>query len=311
MIKIIFVRNADCVPATDFTVLSEWRYGHSDGTNPCRPNLKLIKLKSLHPITLCMKKIFFVGTAGCGKSTLVAAYKEWLEEQGVDALILNLDPGSDVLPYQPDVDIREWVSTADVMEEYGLGPNGAQIVAADIMALNIDRMTDVLGSMRSDYLLVDTPGQLELFAFRESSKMTVESLGAEDSMIVYLSDPSLCKDPNGFVTSMMLSSLVQFRLQLPTFGFLSKSDILSEEEKDRVIGWFTDSDSLYFDLLDQDSEPQTVVGMELFKAMESMGIFGQVRAVSAEMSQGMDEIYAAVQLAFFGGEDSDIMSPND
>ncbi len=258
-----------------------------------------------------MKKIFFVGTAGCGKSTLVAAYKNWLDEHGVDSLILNLDPGSDALPYQPDVDIREWVSTAGVMDEYGLGPNGAQIVASDIMALNIDLMTDVIDDMRSDYLLVDTPGQLELFAFRESSKMTVEAFGVEDSMIVYLSDPSLCKDPNGFVTSMVLSSLVQFRLQLPTYGFLSKADLLSEEDKDRIIGWFNDPDSLHFDLLGMDTEPQTAVGMELFKAMESMGVFGQVRAVSAEAAQGMDEIYAAVQLSFFGGEDSDIMSPND
>ncbi len=258
-----------------------------------------------------MKKIFFVGTAGCGKSTLVAAYKNWLDEHGVDAMILNLDPGSDALPYQPDVDIREWVSTAGVMEEYGLGPNGAQIVAADIMALNIDQMTDVLESMKSDYLLIDTPGQLELFAFRESSKMTVEAFGVEDSMIVYLSDPSLCRDPNGFVTSMMLSSLVQFRLQLPTYGFLSKSDLLSDDDIDRIIGWFHDPDSLHFDLMSVDSEPQTVVGMELFKAIESMGVFGQVRAISAEASQGMDEIYAAVQLSFFGGEDPEVMSPND
>lgn len=258
-----------------------------------------------------MKKIFFVGTAGCGKSTLVAAYKNWLEEHGIDALILNLDPGSDVLPYQPDVDIREWVSTAGVMEEYGLGPNGAQIVAADIMALNIDQMTAVLDDMRSDYLLIDTPGQLELFAFRESSKILVETFGMEDSMIVYLSDPLLCKEPNGFVTSMMLSSLVQFRLQLPTYGFLSKSDLLTEEDINRIVGWFDHPDSLYYDLLEADSDPQTVVGMELFKAIESMGVFGQVRAISSEEAKGMDEIYAAVQMSFFGGEDPDITSPVD
>lgn len=258
-----------------------------------------------------MKKIFFVGTAGCGKSTLVAAYKNWLEEQGVDALILNLDPGSDALPYQADIDIREWVSTADVMDEYGLGPNGAQIVAADVMAINIDKMTKVIQEMDSDYLLVDTPGQLELFAFRESSRLMVEAFGKEDSMLIYLSDPSLCKDPNGFVTSMVLSSLVQFRLQLPTFGFLSKSDTLSEEDLNRVLGWFTDSDSLLFDLMEMDSEPQTVVGAELFKAMESMGIFGQIRAISAEESLGMDEIYAAVQMTFFAGEDSDAMGIKD
>lgn len=252
-----------------------------------------------------MKNIFFVGTAGCGKSTLVAAYKRWLDEQGFDALLLNLDPGTDTLPYDPDVDIREWVNTAEVMEEYGLGPNGAQIVAADLMAMNISKMTDVIGTMRSDYLLIDTPGQLELFAFRESSRMIVEAFGRNDSMLLYLSDPALCKDPNGFVTSMTLSALVQFRLQLPTFGLLSKSDILSEEERDRMLGWFTDSDSLYFDLMEHDSEPQTAVGAELFKAMESMGLFGEVRGVSASESIGLAEIYAATQLCFYGGEDAE------
>ncbi len=251
-----------------------------------------------------MKNIFFVGTAGCGKSTLVAAYKNWLGEQGIDSLVLNLDPGTDTLPYDPDVDIREWVNTGEVMEEYGLGPNGAQIVAADLMALNISKMTDVVNSMRSEYLLIDTPGQLELFAFRESSKMTIEAFGKEDSMLLYLSDPALCKDPNGFITSMTLSSLVQFRLQLPTFGILSKSDLLTEDQRERTLGWFTDSDSLYFDLLEMDSEPQTVVGFELFKAMESMGVFGQVRAVSAEDSTGLAEIYAAAQQCFYGGEDA-------
>jgi GTPase SAR1 family protein len=266
---------------------------------------RLINLKSVYGLYVDMKNIFFVGTAGCGKSTLVAAYKNWLDEQGFDALLLNLDPGTDILPYDPDVDIREWVSTAEVMEEYGLGPNGAQIVAADLMAMNISKMTDVVNAMRSDYLLIDTPGQLELFAFRESSKMTVEAFGKESSMLLYLSDPALCKDPNGFVTSMTLSALVQFRLQLPTFGLLSKSDILSDEERDRMLGWFTDPDSLFYDLMEHDSDPQTVVGAELFKAMDSMGVFGEVRGVSAKESTGMAEIYAASQLCFYGGEDAE------
>ncbi|MCL2148762.1 MAG: ATP/GTP-binding protein [Methanomassiliicoccaceae archaeon] len=252
-----------------------------------------------------MRNIFFVGTAGSGKSTMVGAFKQWLDDNGVDAVTVNLDPGADRLAYRADVDIREWISLGEVMDEYSLGPNGAQVVAADLMAMNIHRLTSVLGGYRTNYALIDTPGQLELFAFRESSGMIVDALGKERSMIAYLSDPMLCRRPNGFVSSMTLSALVQFRLQLPMVNLLSKLDVLSEEDSERVIDWFENPDTLYGDFLDEDSDPQTVVGMELFKALENTGVFGGIRGVSAEEGTGLDEIYAAAQLTFFGGEDAE------
>lgn len=104
-----------------------------------------------------MKYIFFVGTAGSGKSTLVGAYKQWLDDQGVDSIVVNLDPGADALPYAADVDIREWINLEETMREYNLGPNGAQIVAADLMAANISKMTQIIGTYGCDYVLVDTP----------------------------------------------------------------------------------------------------------------------------------------------------------
>lgn len=250
-----------------------------------------------------MKYIFFVGTAGSGKSTLVGAYKQWLDDAGVDTIIINMDPGADALPYEADVDIREWISLDDVMQEYGLGPNGAQIVAADLMAASISKMTAVVDTYGSEYALIDTPGQLELFAFRESSQMFVQAFGRQDSMIVYLSDPSLCRTPNGFISAMVLGALVEFRLQLPTLNLLSKCDTLSDDEEQRMLDWFEVSDALYGDLLDSDSEPETVIGMELFKAIESAGVFGEIRAVSAQEGIGLEEIYASAQLNFFGGDD--------
>ncbi|MDR2698525.1 MAG: ATP/GTP-binding protein [Candidatus Methanoplasma sp.] len=252
-----------------------------------------------------MRNIYFVGTAGSGKSTLVRAFKQWLDDNGIDAITLNLDPGADRLAYKADIDIREWVSLGEVMDEFFLGPNGAQIVAADLMAMNIHKLTAVLSGYKTNYVLIDTPGQLELFAFRESSEMIVNALGKDRSMIVYLSDPTLCRRPNGFVSSMMLSSLVQFRLQLPMMNLLSKYDTLQEEDGRRMMDWFGNPDTLYGDLLDEDSDPRTVVGMELFKALESTGVFGEIRGVSAEEGTGLDEIYASAQLTFFGGEDAD------
>ena len=252
-----------------------------------------------------MRFVYFVGTAGSGKSTLVKSYRDWLGNNGIDCMTINLDPGVDMLPYDADIDIREWVALDEVMGEYNLGPNGAQIVAADLMAVNIKKITDLLDGVRTAYVLVDTPGQLELFAFRESSNVIVEAFGKEKSMVVYLSDPMLCKTSNGFVSNMVLSSLVEFRLQLPVINILTKADLMKDEDRDRMISWFENSDSLYDDLLDNDANPQTVVGMELFKAVESVGIFGQIRAVSAVENTGLEEIYSATQLEFFGGEDID------
>ena len=252
-----------------------------------------------------MKNIFFVGTAGSGKSTLVGAYKQWLDDAGVDCIAVNMDPGAETLPYEPDVDIREWINLAEVMEEYSLGPNGAQIVAADLMAVNIRKMMEVVSTYVTDYVLVDTPGQLELFAFRESSNLTVNAFGKEDSMLAYLSDPSLCRTPNGFISAMTLGALVQFRLQVPMINLLSKCDTLTEDDQQRMLDWYSQSDALYGDLLDADRDPQSVVGIELFKAMENMGVFGGIRAVSAEAWMGLEDIYAASQLVFFGGEDNE------
>lgn len=252
-----------------------------------------------------MKYVFFVGTAGSGKSTLVGAYKQWLDDNGVDAIVVNMDPGADALPYEAEVDIREWINLEETMREYGLGPNGAQIVAADLMVANISKMTKVIDTFGADYVLVDTPGQLELFAFRESSQLIVRAFGAQDSMVVYLSDPSLCRTPNGFISAMVLGALVEFRLQLPTLNLLSKCDTLSDDDQQRMLDWYQVSDALYGDLLDSDSQPETVIGMELFKAIESAGVFGEIRAVSAQDGIGLEEIYAASQLTFYGGEDSE------
>ena len=251
-----------------------------------------------------MHNVYFVGTAGSGKSTMVGAFKKWLDDNEIDSIIINLDPGAEKLPYVPDIDIREWINLEDVMSQCGLGPNGAQIAAADLMAVNIDKISSVLDTYDVDYVLIDTPGQLELFAFRESSQVVVKALGKERSLMVYLSDPTLYRSANGFVSTMTLASLVQFRMNMPIINLLSKADVLKENEIDRILDWYNNPDSLYGCLLDEDKDPESVIGMELFRALEDTGVFGEMRSVSSETGVGLPEIYAAVQLQFHGGDDS-------
>ncbi|MCK4332233.1 MAG: ATP/GTP-binding protein, partial [Thermoplasmatales archaeon] len=45
--------------------------------------------------------VYFIGTAGSGKSTLTSNFQKWFKMRGLDAIIVNLDPGAENLPYEP------------------------------------------------------------------------------------------------------------------------------------------------------------------------------------------------------------------
>lgn len=250
-----------------------------------------------------MRYLYFIGTAGSGKSTLVQAFKEWLDVQSIDSIIVNLDPGADFVPYQADVDIRDWVNLGEVMRDYSLGPNGAQVVASDLMAINHKEWTTVIKQFRTDYVLIDTPGQMELFAFRQSSTAIIEELGKEDGFLIFLSDPTLARTPNGFTSDLMLCAITQFRYDLPIVNLLSKADMLKEEELEEMLAWSRDPYALYNALTERDMSAQSLMSIELFKAMENVGMYKELTPVSAEEGTGMEDIYSAVQLFFEGGED--------
>jgi hypothetical protein len=144
---------------------------------------------------------------------------------------------------------------------------------------------------------------MELFAFRQSSSVVVEALGKEDSFLVFLSDPQLSKTPSGFVSNLMLCAVTHFRFMVPFLNVLSKADTLNEEETEKILNWSRDPYSLYDALGQEQGTPQTVLSIELFKAMENIGMYRELIPVSSETPSGMEDIYNAIQQTFEGGED--------
>ncbi len=252
-----------------------------------------------------MKKIVFVGTAGAGKTTLTAAFQNWMHDNCYDAVTMNLDPGADKLPYSPDVDIRDWVKLDSVMNEYSLGPNGAQIVAADLLALNMDKVLEPMEKLDSDYLLVDTPGQLELFAYRQSGSIVIEKLGLDESILAFVTEPTMCKTPSGFVSSAMLFASVNFRFDVPALNILSKSDIVTGDELAKIIEWSSSESGLYEDLMNSDAKASKVLSIEVYKALQEISAYSEMIPVSAEDYSGLADVYGKAQGIFQGGEDLD------
>ncbi|HVL86674.1 MAG TPA: ATP/GTP-binding protein [Candidatus Thermoplasmatota archaeon] len=246
--------------------------------------------------------VYVLGTAGAGKSKLTAAAKLWMTNQGFDAITVNLDPGAESLPYDPDVDIRDWVRLSDVMEQYELGPNGAQVAAADMLALNAPEIKEIIGGYRADYVLLDTPGQIELWLFRESGKFLTEFLAPGESALCYLLDPFLAKEPSGFVSQMMLAATAQFRFQLPLLNLLSKSDLVGKEDLARVLGWMDDTDTLYDELTRQVGMYHEL-NLSMLRVLRELGTYTRLTPVSGQTMEGLEDVYSFLQNSFAGGED--------
>lgn len=249
------------------------------------------------------RNLYFVGTAGSGKSTMVYAFQLWMNSQGLDCVTVNLDAGAESLPYAPDLDVRDYVNLEEIMSDQGLGPNGAQVAAADMVAMNAKELADVLETFETNYMLIDTPGQIELFTFRSSGPVLIDAFGREDSALVYLNDPAIVKSASGFISSVLLSATVQFRHGLPFISVLSKADILPEEDLERIVKWSVDPFALYESLFEDAATPKTLLDVEFLKSMETIGVYRRVYPVSSEITFGFEEIYNQVQQAFQGGED--------
>ncbi len=247
--------------------------------------------------------VFFVGTAGSGKTQLTHSFQLWMKQQGYDAITVNLDPGAEQIPYPADVDVRDWISLWDVIEKYGLGPNGAQIMCADMLGLKAVEIRETIEEFNTDYILIDTPGQMELFAYRESSRTAINILGKDNSIIVFLFDPFLSKDPLGFASLLMLSASVQFRFPLPFVNVLSKADMLDKETVDIILGWGRDIMELQDAISSLEGGMESENALGTLRALESLGSYSSLIPASSETYLGMEDIYSSVQQFFMGGED--------
>ena len=257
--------------------------------------------------------LFVVGTAGAGKSSLVTSFQRWARFLDIDVLAVNLDPGAERVHYDPEFDVRDLISLSEVMDEYDLGPNGAQILAADLVASQAEDVFEEIEGLSGDIMVVDTPGQVELFAFREASSHLVQVLGQGRACLIFLFDPLLSSTPSGFVSQMLLSSIVHFRLGLPTANFLSKSDLLEPETLERILEWGENLDVLESALFEESSTQSNYgdgVGQRAefaigqLRMMQHAAIQPGLVPLSSEMEEGQADVLSFAQNVFGGMSDA-------
>jgi GTPase SAR1 family protein len=248
-----------------------------------------------------MPIVFIIGTAGSGKSLFTAAFSEWLKMAKQDVAVVNLDPGVIKLPYSPDVDIRNYVDVGNLMEKYELGPHGALILAADLIADEIENVTRDVESANADLVLVDTPGQMELFAFRASGPYIVNELTKEPKALVYLFDSVFSVNPLNYVSNMFLSAAVYNRFFQPQVHLLSKVDLLPKKEVDKITDWSANPHVLE-SAINELEGAKRLFSRNMIRAISSLGLKFMLMPVSAKTNEGLNNVNTILERILTGGE---------
>lgn len=245
-----------------------------------------------------------VGTAGSGKSMLTASLEKWLTESDLSVAVVNLDPGVEDLPYTSDVDIREYVDYAEVMNKYGLGPNGALVASLDMAVSYANEIRGEILSTEANYVLIDCPGQMELFAYRNSGPLMISSIkGQNPALSLYLLDSNIARTPAGYLASMLLGLSISIRFGLPQLNVLSKQDILLENQVQEIVGWSEDSYLLEEALDTSEGGLLREYSGSILRMLDDLGGAATVIPVSAKQMSGMEILYGEMQRIFAGGED--------
>jgi|TARA_B100000315_G_scaffold8891_1_gene8758 hypothetical protein len=250
-----------------------------------------------------MYAIFLTGTAGAGKSLLTSVLKTWYSDKGATTIAVNLDPGAFSLPYHPDVDVRNHIDLESIMGSHKLGPNGALIFAADMISTRLPEIQEQVNELNSEYVIFDTPGQIELFAYRQSGPYFVENFVCETRSSIFLFDSTLVSNASNYVSIALLASSLQLRLKIPQIAVLSKSDIVGDHLK-KLLGWSEDSSKLEDALVEEKNGVEYVLSSEIHKNLIKSDFSYELIPISSVTQDGLIELSAMLSRILRGGEEA-------
>jgi hypothetical protein len=232
---------------------------------------------------------------------LTSKILEYYQTNGVFASVLNLDPGVESLPYRPDVDVRDYVDIVQIMKQYDLGPNGSMIMANDLIATKIEDIQNEIHGVNPDYLIVDTPGQIELFAYRASGPFFIQNIDASEKTNIFLYDGTMIVSPSNFISISLLATSIKLRLGLPTINVMTKTDLIPDKI-DQVLKWSSDPISLEEELKTLEGETYSLA-TDILRTLNIGEFVGDLIPISNLTGEGMVNLQATLSRIINLGEE--------
>lgn len=160
---------------------------------------------------------------------------------------MNLDPAAEDFSFEPDIDIKDLISLADVMDEMSLGPNGGLIYCFEFLLENMDFLTEPLDTVTDEYLIIfDMPGQIELYTHVPILPDLVKTLMRGSLNInmcaAYLLESTFIIDRPKFFAGTLSAMSAMLMLEMPHVNILSKMDLIKGQVARRDLKRFIDPD---------------------------------------------------------------------
>jgi GTPase SAR1 family protein len=171
-----------------------------------------------------------VGMAGSGKTSIVTCLKTLHEQGGESVYTINLDPAVRDTPYNPNIDIRDTVDYDGIRKKYSLGPNGAILTACNLFATRFDQVLALCKQRKDeiDEIIVDTPGQIEIFTWSASGAIVCESLTETfQTRLLFVVDTVRARNAQVFLSNMLQCLSIVYKTKLPVVLAFNKIDIIS------------------------------------------------------------------------------------
>lgn len=241
--------------------------------------------------------VLIVGTAGSGKTTLVHRLNAELAARGKSTYIVNLDPAVIHVPYSPSIDIRDTVNYKELMAKFSLGPNGAIVTALNLFSTRFDKVVDLLKARAdaTDFILVDTPGQIEVFTWSASGALITDMLASTfPTVMLYVIDTPRCKSPVTFMSNMLYACSILYKTRLPFVLAFNKTDVVPSDFATR---WMSDFEAFQSALDDENQRSEAYINSltrslslvldEFYSTLREVG-------VSSASGAGFPELLGAV-----------------
>jgi GTPase SAR1 family protein len=244
----------------------------------------------LHEVRGSPIVVVCVGMAGSGKTTFVHRLYLYLQSVGKKVYSINLDPAVKKVPYPTNIDIRDTVDYKKVMKEFTLGPNGAMITSLNLFATKFDQVIDVLERRAPDFdfIIVDTPGQIEVFNWSASGQIILDALAVSFPIVsTYVVDTVRCRNPTTFMSNMTYACSIMYKTKLPFVLVFNKTDVIPCEFAKE---WMTEFDVFLEALKPSEAGYMASLSRALCLSMEEF--YSQLRTcgVSSITGEGMEEL---------------------
>jgi GTPase SAR1 family protein len=219
-----------------------------------------------------------IGMAGSGKTTFMQRINSYLHSKRTPPYVVNLDPAVRTVPFESNIDIRESIDYKEVMKQYNLGPNGGILTSLNLFATKVDQIMGILEkrcgvapyqspnanqteaapsatsstpsaasatdstsnptSSPINHILLDTPGQIEVFVWSASGQILLSSLASSfPTVIAYIIDTPRTTSTSTFMSNMLYACSILYKTRLPMILVFNKTDV---QDAEFAKEWMTD-----------------------------------------------------------------------